>query len=113
MNHTDPKTRPKFDDTFRREAVNHWQTSGKSAQTIADELGIHCYLLYAWKKRFTPGVGERPTAATKPSTLAEAQARLEAAEREIRHLREQRDILKKTLGIISETPLSATNGSTR
>jgi hypothetical protein len=45
--------------------------------------------------------------------MADLQARLDAAERENRHLREQRDILKKTLGILSETPMSATNGSTR
>src|SRR2546423_10853339 len=105
MNQTDSKTRPNFDDTFRRDALNHWLTSGKPVQPIADGLGIRGYLLYAWKNRFTPGLGEAQTAATKPATLADAQARLEAAEREIRHLREQRDILKKTLGIISETPL--------
>jgi hypothetical protein len=38
---------------------------------------------------------------------------LEAAEREIARLREQRDILKKTLGIISEPPRNASKGSTR
>jgi hypothetical protein len=32
---------------------------------------------------------------------------------EIEYLRQQRDILKKTLGILSETPSSAFNGSTR
>ena len=111
MNQTNPKTRPKFDDTFRREAVNHWRASGKPAQIIAEELGIRCHLLYAWKKRFTPGPGEAKPAAPKPATLAEAQAQLAAAQREIRHLREQRDILKKTLGIISETPPSVINGS--
>ena len=52
-------------------------------------------------------------AEAKPATLAEAQARLEAAEREIARLREQRDILKKTLGIISEPPRNASSGSTR
>jgi hypothetical protein len=33
--------------------------------------------------------------------------------RENRHLREQRDILKKTLGILSEPSTNATNGSPR
>jgi hypothetical protein len=41
------------------------------------------------------------------------QGQLDAALRENRRLREQRDILKKTLGILSEPPLNATNGSTR
>lgn len=103
--------RRKFDDAFKREAVNHWLTSGKPASIIARELGVDPNLLYNWKQRFAPdAAGGRAAAGAKPATLAEAQARLEAAEREIRHLREQRDILKKTLGIISEPPRNASNG---
>ena len=66
------KTRQKFDQTFKREAVNNWLTSGKSA------------------------------AGAKPGSAAELHTQLDAARREIRHLTEQRDILKKTLGILSE-----------
>jgi transposase-like protein len=114
MNQTPAKRRRKFDDTFRREALDHWLASGKSAATIAEELGLNANQLYAWKQRFAPAdAGGRAAAGAKPTTLAEAQAQLDAAQREIRHLREQRDILKKTLGILSEPPPSATNGSTR
>jgi transposase len=112
---TSVKTRRKFDATFKREAVQNWITSGKSAPVIAQELGLHVNRLYAWKQRFAPAdAGGRAAAAgAKPGSMADLQARLDAAERENRHLREQRDILKKTLGILSETPMSATNGSTR
>ena len=115
MNQTPAKrTYRKFDESFKRETVNHWLTSGKSAEIIAHELEISAALLYAWKKRLAPAdAGGRAAAGARPATLAEAQAQLDAAQREIRHLREQRDILKKTLGIISETPGSATSGSTR
>ena len=114
MNQTSARrTYRKFDESFKRETVNHWLTSGKSAETIARELNLNANLLYAWKKRFAPADAGGRAAGAKPATLAEAQAQLEAARRETRHLREQRDILKKTLGIISETPLSATSGSTR
>jgi hypothetical protein len=57
--------------------------------------------------------GGGATAGAKPGSLADLQGQLDAALRENRHLREQRDILKKTLGILSEPSLSATNGSTR
>ena len=114
MTQSTPKSRRKFDDTFKREAVNHWRTSGKSAGTVAQELGIRSNLLYAWNKSLAPAdAGGRVGAGAKPATLAEAQAQLQAAQREIAHLREQRDILKKTLGIFSAPPPSATNGSTR
>jgi transposase len=109
------ETRRKFDDNFKREAVNHWLTSGKPASQVAEELGIsNTNLLYNWKQRFAPdAAGGRAAAGAKPATLAEATERLEAAEREIARLREQRDILKKTLGIISEPPRNASKGSTR
>jgi hypothetical protein len=43
--------------------------------------------------------------------VADLRARLDAAERELGRVREQRDILKKTLGILSEPPANATNES--
>jgi transposase len=114
MNQTPVKTRRKFDETFKREAVNNWLASRKSAEVIAQELGINSNRLYAWKQRFAPAdAGGRAGAGAKPGTPADLQAQLDAALREVRHLREQRDILKKTLGILSEPSPNAMNGSTR
>ena len=114
MNQTPVKPRRKFDDVFRRESVAHWLASGKSAEVIAAELALSANQLYAWRQRFAPAdAGGRAAAGAKPATFAEALVRFEADQREIRHLREQRDILKKTLGILSEPPLNATPGSTR
>ena len=86
---TSGRTHKKFDETFKREAVANWLSSGKSARVIGEELGI------------------------SPGRSADLQSQLEAALRENRHLREQRAILKKTLGILSEPSSTATNGSTR
>jgi transposase len=114
MSQAPVRKRRSFDETFKREAVNHWMSSGKPAVTVAAELGIHVNRLYIWKRQYEPAdAGGRASASAKPATLAQAQAQLEAAQREIRHLKEQRDILKKTLGILSEPPVNATNGSTR
>ena len=107
------KVRRKFDETFKRESVQHWLQSGQSAEVIAQELGLKANRLYAWKQGFAPAVAGGATAGAKPGTLADLQGQLDAALRENRRLREQRDILKKTLGILSEPPLNATNGSTR
>jgi transposase-like protein len=104
----------KFDESFKREAVQNWLYSGKSAEVIAQELGLHANLLYAWRKRFGPAAaGGRAAAGAKPGSLADLQARLDTSQREIRHLREQCTILKKTLGILSEPPANGMNGSTR
>jgi transposase-like protein len=44
------KSRRKFDETFKREAVQNWLNSGKSAEVVAEELGLTASLLYAWRK---------------------------------------------------------------
>src|ERR1035441_4190333 len=54
MTQTSVKTRRKFDETFKREAVNNWLASRKSAEVVAEELGISANRLYAWKQRFAP-----------------------------------------------------------
>lgn len=40
MKKTPVKTRRKFDETFKREAVQNWLHSGKPAEVIAEELGL-------------------------------------------------------------------------
>ena len=96
-------------NTIRELAVQ-----GKSIRVIAKELGLLPNRLYVWRKRFAPAdPGGRGSAGAKPGSVADLQGQLDAAQREIQHLRQQRDILKKTLGILSEPPPNVMNGSTR
>lgn len=111
MKQTSVRERRKFDETFKREAVQNWLASGKSATVVGEELGINANLLYAWRKLVPAAAGGR--AAAKPGSAADLQNQLDASQREVRHLREQCTILKKTLGILSEPPGNGMNGSTR
>ena len=105
--------RRKFDATFKQEAVSLWLNSGKSAQQIGEELGLRAELLYKWNKRFAPAPQGGRGAGAKPGAPASAlEAENQALRRELERVTQQRDILKKTLGILSETPRSATNGLT-
>jgi transposase-like protein len=112
MKQTSVRERRKFDEAFKREAVQNWLNSGKSAEVVGAELGITAKLLYAWRKLVPAVAGGRATAA-KPGSVAELQRQLEAAQRELRHVREQCTILKKTLGILSEPSPNGMNGSMR
>ena len=85
------KSRMQYDKAFKQRAVELWLTSGKAATVVAAELGIRAQLLRA----------------------EELEAEITRLRRENDYLRQQRDILKKTLGILSEAPTSATNGLTR
>src|ERR1700691_3366031 len=102
----------KFDQTFKREAVQNWLHSGKSAEVVGEELGINANLLYAWRK-LVPDVIGASVARPKPGSLGDLQDQLEASQRENRHLREQCQILKKTLGILSEPSSNGMNGFAR
>jgi putative transposase len=48
------QTRKKFDQTFKRHAVELWLNSGKAATEVAAELGIDPQRLAAWRTRFAP-----------------------------------------------------------
>lgn len=112
MKPTSVRERRKFDQTFKREAVQNWLNSGQSAEVVGEELGINAKLLYAWRKLVPTVAGGRATVA-RPGSVADLQDQLEAAQRELRHVREQCTILKKTLGILSEPSSNGMNGSTR
>jgi transposase len=107
------KQRKKFDEAFKRQAVELWLNSGRSATQVAAELGIHSQRLCTWRKRFAPpppggegGGGAKRTAAQLESENANLR-------RENDYLRQQRDILKKTLGILSEPLTNVISGSLR
>ena len=105
--------RRQFDATFKQEAATLWLNSGKSARQIGEELGIRAELLFKWKERFAPAPQGGKGAGAKPSAPANAlEAENQALRRELERVTQQRDILKKTLGILSEPPRSATSGFT-
>jgi transposase len=97
------RPRRKYDAVFKREAVALWLNSGKSAREISGELGVTQHHLYDWKKTYGP---------VSPGSEAQRETELASLRRENALLRQQRDILKKTLGIVFEAPNSGSNGST-
>ena len=86
-----------YDVEFKKQAVQLLMTSGRPLAQVARELGVRDWNLRDWKKRLQPEL------AQQPETLEALRLRLSQVERENFQLRQQRDILKKTLGIISTT----------
>jgi transposase-like protein len=95
----------RYDEAFKRQAVEHWMLSGKSGRQIAQELGINLQSLQNWKKQF-----KALPAGQVANTLEALQAENRRLQKELRRLAQQRDILKKTLGIISEPSGDVLNG---
>ena len=90
-----------YDQAFKRQAVEQWIKTGKAGTRIAAELGISYPTLKEWKRRYT---GD---ALPVRQDLAAENRALKA---ELARVRQQRDILKKTLGIISNPNDSVLNG---
>ena len=97
------RDRASYTDQYKREALELWRNSGRSAAKVAAELGIRPPLLYRWARL------ERVPALVKGK--AKSRRSVEELEAENRHLRaenskllEQREVLKKSLGILSEVP---------
>ena len=101
----------KYDPSFKEHAVNLWLASGKSAQEVAAELGLKPDRLYTWKSVVAPEY--KPPSPSVPElkkrTTQQLEQELSRLRRENQQLRQQRDILKKTLGILSESPGSDTS----
>lgn len=100
---------------FRRDSVAAWRTSGLSVPKYAGQIGVHCSTLYSWihaEGSPLPGVAGGGAAGT-PRTVEQLEAELRAMRTELERTRLQRDILKKTLGIVCEPPANATPGSLR
>jgi transposase-like protein len=103
-----------FTAEYKEEAVNHWKESGRSAATVAAELGIRAPLLYRWAQqlRLTAQLGGQPELKTA-ARVAALEGRIRQLSEENAKLLEQREVLKKSLGILSEVPPRGMPGSSR
>jgi transposase len=95
---TAPQTK-RCGDEFKRQAVGNWIKTGQPGTPIAAELGLSYPSRKEWKRRYYGDATPQ-----REDLVAENRA-LKA---ELARVREQRDILKKTVGIFTEASRSAT-----
>lgn len=95
------KARPTYTKEFKLEAVRLWQTSGKSQSQIARDLGIPDSTLSHWCLRF---VEHGKEAFPGSGHLSSQEEEIRQLKRENEVLRQERDVLKKVIGIFSCTP---------
>ena len=89
------RKRRKFTQEFKDEAVRLYLGSGKSQLEIAEDLGIAGNVLGRWVNSYQQSL-ER---SSRPNeTVEQENARLRA---ELDLVTRERDILKKSLGIVS------------
>jgi transposase len=89
------KERKRYDLEFKKQAVQLVLSSGRPLAEIARELGVSDWNLRDWRLRLQAQLG------AQPDSVEALRLRVAQLERDNLQLREQRDILKKTLGIVS------------
>ena len=90
-----PKT---YTVEFKREAVRLAQTSGKSITQVARDLGISDTRVHQWRKELN-GHSAEAFPGSGHQTAQEEELRRLKRENEV--LKQERDILKKAVGIFS------------
>ncbi len=88
-----------YREAFKWEAIRLQASSGKSVAQIEQELGLSHGLLRHWKKRFQ--VSESGD-GLELSEVEQLKAELRRTKRELEIVQQERDILKKTVGIFSK-----------
>ena len=100
------QTARRYDREFKENAVALVR-GGRTITSVARDLGVTTWSLGRWVQLANTGSGQR-----EPATLAAEtpeQRELRRLKQENDYLRQQRDILKKALGILSaEVPPHAT-----
>jgi transposase len=85
-----------YDDEFKMAAVRLALTTNQPIEEIANELGVSGTCVRKWVKLYGKGV-EDPDGFTP-----EEHSELIRLRRDLRRVTEERDILKKALGILSK-----------
>ena len=95
------KHRRRYDTDFKREAVNLCKSSDRSCRQIEKELGIGNGILKRWVREFDadPRNSFRGNGKMLPT-----EAEYKKIQRELTHVKKERDILKKAVAIFSREP---------
>ena len=98
----------RFDETFKLDAVQLREQTGRPRAQVARDLGVSQVTLAAWEARYGSGgagAGTRRAAASPgagPAGTVAALAEVARLRAELEHMTRQRDILKKAMAIVSQ-----------
>lgn len=92
------KRRRQFDRAFKVEAVRLVNEEGRTAASVARDLGISANLLYRWREEFE---SDSQSAFVGTGNVTAEQAELRRLRRQLADVTEERDILKKAVAVFS------------
>jgi transposase len=91
-----PKTRPPYDEEFRREVVGLLARGERTLAALSKELGVSQQTLRTWRKRAGVEAGK------VEGLTRDEREELRRVKRELRVVTEEREILKKALAFFAK-----------
>jgi transposase len=88
----------RYDEAFKREAVQLTYEAGRTVAGVARDLGISENNLWRWRQRLA-----KTGAGDEPSGEESAEAEVQRLRRELARVTQERDILKKALAYFSRS----------
>ncbi|MCP4553298.1 MAG: transposase [Bacteroidetes bacterium] len=88
-----------YDKEFKLNAIRFYEESGKKLRDVEEELGIGAGCLSHWRKELRE---EKAEAFRGNGNMTEEQKELVRLRRENEILKEEREILKKVVGMFSK-----------
>jgi transposase len=97
------KSRRRFDQQFKVDAVRLLSESGKTVSEVARDLGIGRSQLESWKKQL---LRKKSPLSAFPGNgnIGGEKKELEELRRELARVKEEREILKKAMTVFSRRP---------
>lgn len=86
---------------FKREAVRLSEQAGVSVAQIAQELGVSDYSMYKWRKQARVG-GKLAFPGNGKVALTVEQQENVHLKKELERVKQERDILKKAIGLFAK-----------
>jgi transposase len=97
------RTWKRYDAEFKRSAVEMVLRGERALAQVARELGVSEYSLHLWKRAQLERM--QPTEVNGQAMSSQEMAKeIRRQQKEIEWLRQQREILKKAMSILGETP---------
>ena len=107
-----PKKTNRYPDDFKIKAVQLADHPDILAKDVAEDLGIHPIMLYRWRKEYREGKFKKDKRKKNIQLDTKKVAellRIQELEREVKKLRIENDLLKKTIEFNSEKRRRSSN----
>ncbi len=88
-----------FSDEFKQDAVLLVIEKGETIKKVARDLDIHPNLLHQWRRKY---LAEGIDTFAGKGHMKPQEAELKRLHRELEDVKEERDILKKALGVFAK-----------